>query len=96
MNTLVNDIKHGIRMLKKSPVFTAIALITLAIGIGANVIMFSFTDMLLFRPVGIKEPEQLTCCDISNYWVYYSTYLDIRNSNQVFSDLIVQSSGNAT
>jgi len=93
MGTLWQDIKYGFRMLRKNPGFTAIALITLAIGIGANTIMFSITDVLLLRPLGVKEPEQLVCCGISDFRIRYSAYLTIRDSNPVFSDLMAQDDG---
>ena len=94
MTTLWQDIRYGIRMLKKKPGFTVIALITLAIGIGANTIMFSISDMLLLRhPRKVKAPEQLAFCAIQgagDSWFRYSEYLTLRDSGLAFSDLIAQ------
>jgi predicted permease len=94
MTTLINDIKYGIRMLAKRPGFTAIALITLAIGIGANTIMFSISDMLLLRqPKKVKNAEQLAYCALQNAqfsWFRYSEYLTIRDIGLAFSDIIAQ------
>jgi len=82
-------------MLTKRPGFTAIALITLAIGIGANTIMFSIADLLLLAHARkVRAPEQLVHCGLQNTdmpWFLYSEYLKLRDSNLAFSDLLAQS-----
>jgi len=92
---IFNDLKYAFRMLVKHPGFTAIALITLAVGIGANTVMFSVADLLLLRPMEVSKPEQLACCTIRDFQggIPYSAYLTIRDNNPVFSGLVAQDGG---
>jgi predicted permease len=89
MKTMWQDMRYGLRQLHKNPGFTAIALITLAIGIGANTIMFSVVNTLLFRPLNVKDPDRLVRCEFDELrLVIYAGYVELRDNNPVFSDLI--------
>ncbi len=91
MMTLWQDLKYGLRMLAKNRGFTAIALVTLAIGIGANTMMSSIADWLLFlQPGHVKNYEQLAYCDVRDV-SDYTTYITIRDGVLAFSDVMAQS-----
>jgi len=97
MTMLWQDIRFGLRMLAKNRGFTAIALITLAIGIGANTTMFSIADLLLIQtPRKVKSREKLAVFSIKddeNTDFRYSEYLALRDSSLAFSDLMAEGGG---
>ena len=88
------DLRHAFRVLRKSPVFTAVAVATLAIGIGGSITIFSLIEAVLLRPIGYREPDQLVMVWEDQYRRGYhknvvamADYLDWKARNHVFSDM---------
>ncbi len=63
METLLQDVRFGLRQLFKRPIFTALAIISMALGIGANTAIFSLVDTVLLRPLPVREPSKLIAVD---------------------------------
>jgi predicted permease len=100
METLLQDIRYGARMLMKNPGFLIVAVITLALGIGANTAIFSMVDAFLLRPLPVKDPAQITVLAFQqkqgNFLTQFSLadYRDIRDqSTGVFSDVFAYQFG---
>jgi putative ABC transport system permease protein len=92
METLIKDIRYGIRGLLKRPGFTAVAIITLALGIGANTAIFSVVNAVVLRPLPYAEPERLmtlweTMPGSDQRSVAPGNFVDWRTQNKTFLDL---------
>src|SRR5579864_2482248 len=92
------SITHALRMLRKDPVFTAVAIFSLAIGIGATASMFSFADAMLLRPLPVREPERVLAINTAvsaqfgqNPPISYPDYVDLRDRNRSFDGMVAAS-----
>ena len=92
MNTLFQDLRFGVRMMRKRPGFTAISVLTLALGIGVSTAMFSFVDAVLLKPLGYRDGDKLV-----SVWETRSrcekcppsppSYLEWKLHNSVFTEV---------
>ncbi len=95
MEQLLQDLRFGLRQLLRKPGFAALAIISMALGIGANTSIFSLVDTVLLRPLAVQEPSQLVELYGTTHngqdWSLqsYPNYKDYRDHNTVFSGLMV-------
>src|SRR5215471_20601717 len=105
---LARDLRLSARQLRRQPLFTCVAVVTLALGIGANSAVFSLIQSVLIRPLPYDHPERLVMMsesgpDIENRMISYPNFVDWRGRNQVFEsistmrdfDLTITEGGNA-
>jgi predicted permease len=103
METFLQDMRYGLRTLVKNPGFTVIAVLTLALGLGANTAIFSLTDQILLRLLPVENPKELVVLrspgpksgrvwsDGDNASPFsYPLYKEIRDNNNVFSGLLAR------
>ena len=103
LETLLQDLRYGMRALAKSPCFTAIAVLTLALGIGANTAIFNVVNATLLQPLPIREGSRLVVIWISNLEHGWSRigpagqdYLDWQEQSKSFDDLFMFEHGTGT
>jgi predicted permease len=101
IENLIQDVRYGLRMLARSPGFTAVAVVTLALGIGANTAIFTLVDAVMLKSLPVANPEQLyrlgdnnNCCVMTgtqnggSFAVYsYALYRDLRDHTPEISEL---------
>ena len=97
MPTLLRDLQYSLRTLRKSPLFTSVAVLSLALGIGANVAIFTLVNQLILQPLPVSHPDQLVLLsargqhygsNTGEHSLSYLMYQDFRDKNQVFSGLV--------
>jgi putative ABC transport system permease protein len=103
MENIIQDLRYGVRVLLKSPTFTAVAVIALALGIGANTAVFSVVNAVLLKPLPYKDSDRLVMMfgasletGRGNGSVSPPDFLDYRERNQVFERYAAYTSGGAS
>jgi putative ABC transport system permease protein len=94
METLLQDLRYGIRVLRKNPGFTLVAVLTLALGIGANTAIFSIVNAVILRPLPFKEPDRIMLLQGNNpqrqleqFPVSPPDFLDWKSQSRSFSEM---------
>ena len=100
MNTLFQDLRYAARMLQKQPGFTLVAIVTLALGIGANTSIFSLVNSILLRPLPYREPDRLVRLiqsspklDLATWGVSQADFAAYRDQNRTFEAVALFNSG---
>src|SRR5215469_13826083 len=94
METLFQDVRYALRQLRKSPGFTAVAVVTLALGIGANTMIFSVVNGVLLIPLPFSKPDQLVTLhenkpNFEGGSLSYPNFRDWQKENHTFSSMAI-------
>src|SRR5690349_17795135 len=92
MESFIQDLRYGFRSLLRHPLFTVVAITTLAIGIGANTAILSLVNAVILRPLPFRDPERLVLIwasfgDSSRTWLSTPEFEDVRNRSTTFTDI---------
>ena len=96
MAAILRDLRYSLRSLRRSPIFLSVAVLSLALGIGANTAIFTLIHQLILQPLPVRDPEQLVMlAGRGNHYggnngpdrLSYPMYQEIRDKNQVFSGM---------
>jgi predicted permease len=95
LDDAIRDLRHAIRLLRRSPAFAAIAIVSLAVGIGANCAIFSLADVLILRPLPVRDPTAIVTIHADTPQeaefggrLSYPNYRDLRRAAQSFDGLL--------
>ncbi len=98
--SLLHDIRYSWRLLRRAPLFTAVAIVTLALGIGANTAIFSLVSSVILRPLPYPSPGQLMYLTtefpglgLSEFWVSPPEYMEFREINKSFAEVGAYTTG---
>ena len=102
LDDVTRDVRHGLRMLRRSPGFTTVAVLTLALGIGANTAIFSIVNGVILRPLPYPQPDRLMylttqfpSMGFMEFWVSPPEYMEYRELNRSFSAVGAFTTGEA-
>src|SRR5579872_5547907 len=90
IENLIQDLRYGLRILAKSPSFTAVAVLTLALAIGANAVVFGILNAIILRPLDVPRPDSfygIQRSDVAFSAQSYPDYLDLRDRTRSFDGL---------
>src|SRR5262249_27055506 len=100
MNAFLQDLRYGFRLLWKSPSFTLVAVLSIALGIGATTVIFSAVNGVLLKPLKYHEPERLVAVwgalpsvQIDKNWISEPEYWDFKRDIRSFSDVAAYATG---
>src|ERR1700745_2714330 len=97
MTTILNDFRYALRILRRSPLFTTVAILSLALGIGANTAIFTLMDQIVLRKLPIKDPNSLVMLyqtganngsNMGTRMQSYPIYQDYQKKVEAFSDVL--------